>query len=266
MKNEDNDMMFCVLGTGSHGNCIYVSDGRTNLLVDAGLSLRVLTERLACAGVQLNDIHAVLISHDHRDHYQGISGIIKANAHIEIFANAGTMEGIQQTFPHASFKWNLFETSFPFQIGTMGVKPFSIPHNAADPVGFIITVQNRVLGIVTDLGYMAPHILSELENCHALILESNYDREMLMTSSRPWSVQCRIAGPRGHLSNEAAAEGVKSMNLRFLHTLLLAHISDDCNTCFLAHSCMSKALADGDLKNVTLSTVSQGEMSRFYEV
>jgi phosphoribosyl 1,2-cyclic phosphodiesterase len=259
-------MRFCSLGSGSKGNCTYVSDGETSILVDAGLPVRTLTERLLKAGIDKDSINAILFTHDHSDHYKGAKGLARACPAAALYANEGTAEGIDRALSCASFEWQIFESSTPFEIGPMTITPFRVPHNAADPVGFTIVSQGRKLGIATDLGCALPSAQQSLADCHALILESNYDYDMLMESDRPWSVRCRIAGIRGHLSNDAAAEFIQSMHPRNLQSLHLAHISDQCNTVYSAHSRMSSALAECALADITLSCLRQNEASLMYEV
>jgi phosphoribosyl 1,2-cyclic phosphodiesterase len=259
-------MKFCSLGSGSKGNCFYVSNGGTGILVDAGLPVRTLTERLSQAGIALEAITALLFTHDHGDHYQGVAGLLRKNPSLALYANEGTAGGIERAFSRASFAWRIFESRTSFDIGPLTVTPFPVPHNAADPVGFTVAAQGRKLGIATDLGCAVPSLRESLADCHALILESNYDYEMLMASSRPWSVRSRIAGLRGHLSNDDAAECIMDMRPDSLHTLLLAHISDECNTAYTAHRRLSQALSESGLKHVTLACLRQEKTSPIYEV
>jgi phosphoribosyl 1,2-cyclic phosphodiesterase len=259
-------MRFCSLGSGSKGNCTYVSDGETSILVDAGLPVRTLTERLLKAGIDKDSINAIIFTHNHSDHYQGTRGLARTCPAAALYANEGTAEGINRALSCASFEWHIFESTTPFEIGLMTITPFPVPHNAADPVGFTIASEGRKLGIATDLGCTLPSVQQSLADCHALILESNYDYDMLMESDRPWSVRCRIAGIRGHLSNDAAAEFIQGMHPRNLQSLHLAHISDQCNTVYSAHRRMSLALAECALSDVTLSCLRQNEASLMYEV
>ena len=264
--SQGGEMKFCVLGSGSKGNSTYITDGGVNILVDAGLPVRTLTERLSQAGVALSSIDAILFTHDHSDHYKGARGLARACPAAALYANEGTAEGIERALSCASFEWQIFERATPFNIGPMTITPFPVPHNAADPVGFTIAFEGRMLGIATDLGCALPSVQESLADCHALILESNYDYDMLMESDRPWSVRCRIAGIRGHLSNDAAAEFIQCMHPSKLQSLHLAHISDQCNTVYSAHSRMSLALAECALADVTLSCLRQNEASLMYEV
>jgi phosphoribosyl 1,2-cyclic phosphodiesterase len=259
-------MKFCALGSGSKGNCIYVSDGETSILVDAGLPFSILKERLLMAGIALDSITAILFTHDHSDHYQVARGLARSCPAASLYANEDTAEAIDRALSRASFQWRIFESTTPFEVGSMTITPFPVPHNAADPVGFTIECMGRKLGLATDLGCAVPAMRRRLADCHALILESNYDYGMLMASKRPWSVRCRIDGIRGHLSNDAAAEFIQSMHPSNLKSLHLAHISDQCNTVYYAHHRMSLALAECGLEDIKLTCFFQNEPSCMYEV
>jgi phosphoribosyl 1,2-cyclic phosphodiesterase len=264
--SHGEEMKFCALGSGSKGNCIYVSDGETSILVDAGLSFSILKERLEKACIPLESLQAVLFTHDHSDHYRGVAGLLRANPSIELYANEGTAEGIELGFPNTCLQWQIFERTTPFTIRSMTITPFPVPHNAADPVGFTIKSNGRTLGIVTDLGHIMPNLRESLADCNALILESNYDPAMLKSSNRPFSVRSRIAGVRGHLSNEDAAEFIRYAGLILLQSLHLAHISEECNTTYDAHRSMSQALWECGLGDITLTCFCQNEPSCMYEV
>jgi phosphoribosyl 1,2-cyclic phosphodiesterase len=259
-------MKFCSLGSGSKGNCIYVSDNETSILIDAGLPFSILKERLETACIPLDSLQAVLFTHDHSDHYRGLASLQRDHPSIELYATEGTAEGIELAFPKAGLQWQIFERTTPFAIGSMSVTPFPIPHNAADPVGFTLTSQGRKLGLATDLGQILPNIRESLADCHALILESNHDPAMLKSSNRPFSVRARIAGTSGHLSNEDAAEFVRRSGFVLLQSLHLAHISEECNSTYDAYRCMAEALWECGLGDITLSCFQQNEPSCMYEV
>jgi phosphoribosyl 1,2-cyclic phosphodiesterase len=259
-------MKFCSLGSGSKGNCVYVTDGETSILVDAGLPFSVLKERLEKACIPLESLQAVLFTHDHSDHYRGVGSLLRDHPSIELYATEGTAEGIELAFPKTGLQWQIFERTTHFTINSMSVTPFPIPHNAADPVGFTLSSQGRKLGLATDLGQIIPNIRESLADCHALILESNHDPAMLKSSNRPFSVRARIAGTSGHLSNEDAAEFIRRAGFVILQSLHLAHISEECNSIYDAYRCMAEALWECGLGDITLSCFSQNEPSCMYEV
>ena len=253
-------MEVCVLASGSKGNCIYVSVGGTSLLVDAGLSAREMVARLRVAGVEPESLQAVLFTHDHVDHYRGIE-VFSRKYPVRLFANEGTAAGIEISCPKMTCAWEIFETSSTFEIGGLRVEAFTVPHDAADPVGFVFDDGVSRLCVVTDLGQATPLICAKLAQCHAAILESNHDYDMLMQSERPWPLKTRIAGRSGHLSNDDAAALLCSAIQERLHTLLLAHLSEECNTPALALNTMRLALRAVGREDVRIEVMSQDQVS-----
>ncbi len=253
-------MEVCVLASGSKGNCIYVSGGGTSLLVDAGLSAREMVARLRVAGVEPESLQAVLFTHDHVDHYRGIE-VFSRKYPVRLFANEGTAAGIEISCPKMTCAWEIFETSSTFEIGGLRVEAFTVPHDAADPVGFVFDDGVSRLCVVTDLGQATPLICAKLAQCHAAILESNHDYDMLMQSERPWPLKTRIAGRSGHLSNDDAAALLCSAIQERLHTLLLAHLSEECNTPALALNTMRLALRAVGREDVRIEVMSQDQVS-----
>jgi len=249
-------MEVCVLASGSKGNSIYVSGGGTSVLVDAGLSARELVARMKTAGIDPAGIQAVLFTHDHSDHFRGIEVFCKRFP-VRLFANEGTAFGIERECPKLLPTWEIFETASSFEIGGLRVEAFSVPHDASDPVGFLFDDGASRLCVATDLGQATPLVRAKLAQCQAAVLESNHDYEMLMASDRPWTLKTRIAGRSGHLSNAAAAELMRSALTERLHTLLLAHLSEECNTPTLALGTMRKMLREARRLDVTLEVASQ---------
>jgi len=253
-------MELCVLASGSKGNCIYVSGGGTSLLVDVGLSAREVVSRLQAVGVAPESIQAVLFTHDHVDHFRGVE-VFSRKYPVRLFANEGTSSGIEQNCPKLSCCWEIFETSSAFEIGGLKVEAFSVPHDASDPVGFVFDDGESRLAVATDLGQATPLIRSKLAQCRAVVLESNHDYDMLMQSSRAWPLKMRIAGRSGHLSNADAAELMRSALSAQLQTLLLAHLSEECNTPALAFNVMRQMLREANRLDVRLEVASQSAAS-----
>ncbi len=249
-------MEVCVLASGSKGNCIYVSGGGTSLLVDVGLSARMAVARMQSAGLDPASIQAVLFTHDHVDHYQGIE-VFSRKFPVRLFANEGTAAGIELGCPKLAREWEIFETASTFEIGGLRIEAFTVPHDAADPVGFVFDDGESRLCVATDLGQATPLIRAKLATCHAAVLESNHDYDMLMQSGRPWPLKTRIAGRSGHLSNADSAELVRSALSGRLHTLLLAHLSEECNTSALALNTMRQALLAAGRGDVRVEVMSQ---------
>ena len=249
-------MEVCVLASGSKGNSIYVAGGGTAVLIDAGLSARELVARMQAAGVAPEALEAVLFTHDHSDHCKGAEVFCRRYP-VRLFANQGTSEGIELSCPGFQPHWEIFETATSFTIGGLRVEAFSVPHDAADPVGFLLDDGTSRLCLATDLGQPTPLVRTRLSQCHAAILESNHDYEMLMQSERPWTLKTRIAGRSGHLSNADAAELLCSALPGPLHTLLLAHLSDACNTPALALGTMRRALRAAGRADVRVEVLEQ---------
>ncbi|MDD4101156.1 MAG: MBL fold metallo-hydrolase [Kiritimatiellae bacterium] len=253
-------MEVCVLASGSSGNSIYVAGGGVALLVDAGLSARELTARLNQAGLDPTGLRAVLCTHDHSDHFKGLE-VFSRRYPVRLFANEGTAAGIEQSFPGRAFDWEIFETASCFYIGGLRVEPFTVSHDASDPVGFLFDDGISRLCVVTDLGQESAVVCDKLERCQCVILESNHDPDMLMASDRAWSLKSRIAGRSGHLSNSAAAEMMSRAAGHELHTLLLAHLSEQCNTRALALNTMRTAMSQAGRTDVRIEVLSQNEVS-----
>lgn len=258
-------MEFCVLASGSKGNCTYVTDGEIALLVDIGLSAREIVSRLEQAQIDPATIQAIIFSHDHVDHYRGAE-VFSKKFPVRLLANEGTASGIDRAFPKAKLGWEIFETASSFDIGHLHIDAFSVPHDASDPVGFIITDGKGKLGIVTDLGQPTPLIINKLSSCDALVLESNHDYDMLMASNRPWPLKTRIAGRSGHLSNVQATELLQQVLSDRLRLLLLAHLSEECNTHYLAQCLMRETVAACRRPDITIESLQQHTISARYHV
>jgi phosphoribosyl 1,2-cyclic phosphodiesterase len=258
-------MEFCVLASGSKGNCTYVTDGETAFLVDIGLSAREIVARLEAAQIDPATIQAIIFSHDHVDHYRGAE-VFSKKFSVRLLANEGTASGIDRAFPKGKLNWEIFETASSFDLGRLHIDAFSVPHDASDPVGFIITEGNGKLGIVTDLGQPTPLIINKLSSCDAIVLESNHDYDMLMASNRPWPLKTRIAGRSGHLSNVQANELLQQVLSDRLRLLLLAHLSEECNTHYLAQCLMRETAASCRRPDIIIESLQQKTISARYRI
>jgi phosphoribosyl 1,2-cyclic phosphodiesterase len=258
-------MDFCVLASGSKGNCTYVTDGETAVLIDIGLTAKNVVARLTEAQIDPATVQAILFTHDHVDHYRGAEVFAKKYP-VRLMANEGTASGIDRAFPKAKLEWEIFETASTFNIGNLQIEAFSVPHDASDPVGFVISDGNVKLGIVTDLGQPTPLVVNKLSACDAIVLESNHDYEMLMASNRPWPLKTRIAGRSGHLSNEQATELLQQVLSDRLRLLLLAHLSEECNTHHLAQHLMRQTLLTCRRPDVVITSLQQDTISVRYSL
>lgn len=239
-----------VFASGSSGNCACVETETTRLLVDAGLSGRQIEERLAGIGRSISDFHGILVTHEHSDHVLGLR-VLASRHRIPIFANRLTREAVllsQESNGNAkaaALDWRIFETGQGFAAGDFDIEPFSIPHDAADPVGFLIQHGGRCVVFLTDLGHATRLALDKAGQADTLILETNHDVKMLQDDpKRPWSLKQRILGKHGHLSNEAGASVLAEIMTDRLQHVYLAHLSEECNRPELAESTVRKKLAE----------------------
>lgn len=257
-------LRMCVLGSGSRGNCIYVASPEAAILIDAGLSAKQTRARLAMIGVDLNDIDAVCISHEHSDHVSGLRVICK-QTDARVYANAGTAQALAQTSAGLNIQWNIFSTGTPFSISDMEILPFSLSHDAYEPVGYVISRASMRIGIATDLGMMTTLARQRLSDCEVLVIEANHDVHLVERSNRPWSLKQRILGRQGHLSNDSAAEAIIDCAGKRLTRVYLAHMSDECNDCGLAKQLIGKALASADLKHIEVCETYPDRISDCWE-
>lgn len=249
-----------VLGSGSAGNCTFIESDQTAVLVDAGFSGRQISQRLASIGRSLDDVDAVLITHDHSDHVRGLGAICKHHP-VPVYANRLTAEAVNdepEWNGSVRIPWRLFTTGQPFEVGDLGIESFSIPHDAHDPVGFTVRHNSLAIGLVTDLGHATKLVLERIRQMDLLVLESNHDVKMLQEDTiRPWATKQRIMSRHGHLNNEAAAAVTAEVISDRLRYLFLAHLSRDCNTPEIAHRVVGTTLRQLGATHVQLSTLSQ---------
>ncbi|MGD9056648.1 MAG: MBL fold metallo-hydrolase [Desulfobacterales bacterium] len=222
----DYNLAVCVLASGSRGNAIFVSDGTTGILLDAGLSASEIKRRLNSRGLSPKDLDAILLSHEHSDHIQSV-GVLSRQLKLPIYLSRKIKK--KAALGNSVHELRTFESGLPFQINDMAVHPFSISHDAADPVGFTIGQNGRRIGIATDLGFVTPQLTAHLQGCHLLIIEANHDPEMLMNGPYPWPLKKRIQSRRGHLSNQQSKHLLQKLQHRHLQHVILAHLSETNN-------------------------------------
>ena len=229
-----------ILGSGSSGNCAYLETAQTRLLIDAGLSGRQIRQRLLAIGRAPEGLDGILVTHEHSDHIQGLA-MIAAKLVIPIYCNRLTRDAIAaQT--GGRFDFRLFSTGSSFEVGDVQVETFSVPHDAYDPVGFLVHTDSGNIGFLTDLGYATKLVIERVRAANVLLLETNHDVKLLQDDTRrPWSVKQRILSRHGHLSNDAAAGLAEQIVSADLHRLYLAHLSNDCNRPELAHRTVSQS-------------------------
>ena len=238
-----------VLGSGSKGNCTLVSSSGTRLLVDAGLCCREILRRLTLCGQEARSLDAILITHEHADHIGGLR-VLARKLKIPVYISAATYQeyqrGVRDTHGHrvSLDRREVFASGSAFQVGDITVMPFTIPHDAVDPVGFTFRCDGIKVAICTDLGYMPANVRHHLRGCHVLMLESNHDLEMLRGGPYPWSVKQRVMSNVGHLSNDALANFLTTDYDGGAEFLILAHLSEHNNHPEIARMTAERALGE----------------------
>ncbi len=253
-------MRIVSLASGSHGNAYCVLAGDAILLIDCGLNWCDLKVRLARAALDPARIAAVVFTHNHRDHVCGACAFHNKFPQVPLFANALTAEKIACDFKVPFEDFYLFEIAQPFAVGPFTIKAFSIPHDGADPVGYLVTADAFTYFHGTDIGTPLDSIGVQLASADFATLESNHDTVLLHQSARPDYLKRRIRGPRGHLSNDEAAALVQRFASPRLRGLALAHLSEECNTPRLAEASMRAAFAAIHRPDLPLVLLSQTEV------
>jgi phosphoribosyl 1,2-cyclic phosphodiesterase len=240
-----------VLASGSRGNCSLVATSSTRILVDAGLSGRETFKRLRAVadrnGERTEEISAILITHEHSDHVAGLQRLA-TKLNVPVFLTAPTHQAWSRAvrdekgaIPELP-KSEHFSAGVGFRVGDIEVMPFTIPHDAEDPVGFTFRAEGVKIGFATDLGYMPVSVRDHLCGCDVLVMESNHDVEMLRSGPYPWSVKQRVMSRVGHLSNDAVAEFFGSDYDGFASYVVLAHLSEQNNHPEIARAAAEQAL------------------------
>jgi phosphoribosyl 1,2-cyclic phosphodiesterase len=216
-------MRFCVLGSGSKGNCTYVESEERAVLIDAGFSGVETARRLQGVGLDMEKVCAILVTHEHNDHVAGV-GVLSRKYGLPVYANLGTRGAAGATLDklHAFVP---FETGTSFTINPFTIHPFAISHDTTDPVGFTVDDGQCVFGYCTDTGMVSRLIHHHLSRCQALVLECNHDLEMLKNGPYPPALQQRIRSKNGHLANPDAVAFLQGLGLAELQHVVLAHIS-----------------------------------------
>ena len=257
-------MRICNLGSGSSGNATYIRTPEGSLLVDAGLSARKTVQRLEEIDVDPKSIDAVVITHEHRDHTGGLP-ILHKRFQLPVYANSGTREALTSHDKFNDIDWKIFSNNSGFYINGIFIEAFSIPHDAYDPVGFIIRYKETSVGVATDMGVATNIIRQRLKNCDALVVESNYDDDMLADAPRPLSLKQRIMGRQGHLSNAHAVDMLVEVASPRLKQVFLAHLSGECNCRDLARATVATRLKDAGHGHVKIDVTYQDQVSPVWE-
>lgn len=232
-------MRFASLGSGSSGNALVVEVGSTRLMLDAGFGPREMSRRLARLGLTDKDIDAVLVTHEHSDHAGGAFSCSRQFGW-EIRLTHGTLAACKAR--RGSEKVEILDSHTRFLIGDIEVHPFPVPHDAREPVQFVFSNGDRRLGVLTDAGHVTPHMVAQLDNCDALVLECNHSAELLANGPYPYALKQRIGGAWGHLDNEASASLLAQVSRGRLRHVIAAHLSAENNSPELAQKALSSVL------------------------
>lgn len=237
---------FCSLYSGSTGNSSLVQTENTKILIDAGESAKKISEALNSINVEPSQINAILITHEHSDHVKGV-GTFSKKYNIPVYANAETwnaMKTQKEKVINDNIKYFNFEK---FNIGDLSILPFSIPHDAANPCGFNIYYNDKKISIATDIGHMTADVVNNLINSSFILLEANYDPNILKCSSYPYVLKQRISGPNGHLSNDEAGKTISNLVKHGLNTVMLGHLSKENNFPELAYKTVVEQLIENNI-------------------
>ncbi len=250
---------FCSLYSGSSGNSLFVESENTKLLIDAGVSSKKIETALTNLNVDPSTINGILITHEHSDHVQGL-GTFAKKFDLPVFVNQKTLDAMpKQKEKILEKNINIFKIEEKFEIGDLKIKPFSIPHDAANPCGFNIFKDNKKISIATDIGHMTNGVIKNLEDSIFIMLESNYDPEVLKYSRYPYILKTRIAGPTGHLSNESAGKTISHLLNSGLQQAILGHLSKESNFPELAYKTVVDEIisSNHNENNLKLSVASR---------
>lgn len=260
---------FCSLYSGSSGNSLFIETANTKLLIDAGVSSRKIETALLDINTNPSSLDGILITHEHIDHVQGL-GTFAKKFDLPVYVNQETLDAMpkqRDKIPSTNIK--TFKMSDKFSIGDLDIKPFSIPHDAANPCGFNIWKENKKISIATDIGHMTNEILKQLEESLFIMLEANYDPEVLRCSSYPFTLKSRIAGPTGHLSNEIAGKTISYLLKSGLKNAMLGHLSKESNFPELAYQTVIDELISNDFfkkDSIYLSVASRDVHSKLINI
>ena len=252
-------MRFASLGSGSKGNSTVVESDTACVMVDCGFGLRNACTRLERIGKSPEDLTAIIVTHEHSDHWKGI-GALSAKYNIPVYLSAGSLKAKQIQSGEALF--NCIDSHRDFYVGDICIKPVPVPHDAREPIQYILSNGKVQLGILTDLGHFPPHVVSSYSKCDALLLECNYDDDMLLDGPYPRFLKDRVSGMFGHLSNRQAADLLLALDLSRLKTLVIGHISAKNNDVSLIKAAIEPLCGE----DIVLSFADQESGSPWMEI
>ncbi len=242
--NTPCPLSVCVLASGSKGNAIYISDGQTAILMDAGLSGIEIQRRMEAAELDIQDLKAIIVSHEHSDHVRGV-GVLARRFNLPVYMTRGTAKAAAGQLGRVD-ELHHFDIGSPFAINDLAIHPFAISHDATDPAGFTVAQNGRKIGIATDLGVATGMVKQHLKACSLLVLEANHDPVMLTEGPYPWPLKQRIKSRSGHLSNQDSRDLLSEIKHDGLSHVILAHLSETNNTPEKAYEAVRQAIVTED--------------------
>ena len=257
-------MKVCLLASGSGGNSTYIQNGASSVLIDAGLTGKQIEERLQSFGVDPASLQAILVSHEHSDHIKGV-GVMARRYGVPVWMTQGTLDASKKTF-RGTERIRVFENDEAFSIGDLSFQPFQLPHDAADPVNFSVTDGHAELAVATDMGVGTQLVYQRMRRSDMVIIETNYDYQLLMDGPYPWGLKERINGRHGHLSNEGAAQALCHLAKDGLQQAVLAHLSDKNNRPDLARQACEQMLHHQGIRHFSMSVAEQDRPSDIFVI
>ncbi len=248
------------LFSGSSGNSVYIRYGETEILIDAGVSAKAITEALVSIGTSIDNIAAIFVTHEHCDHVRGLNVLLKKHP-IPVHMTAGVAGCC--ALPEGTV--TAHRRPFSVELPDMTVSAFATPHDSAGSVGYIIRTPAGKIGLATDIGHLSPEIRAELLGCESVILEANYDPHMLMTGPYPYALRCRIASDEGHLSNDESAVFASELAKAGTKNIMLAHLSKENNHPELAYLTVQRELTLVGCEEVNLVVARRERPTRLCE-
>lgn len=264
-------MELCSIASGSSGNCVYVGTEQTKILVDAGISKKRIVEGLMSIDVVPEEIKGIFITHEHSDHVCGL-GVLSRKYRIPIYGTKKTLKAVEAMKSLGAIETALFrpiEPDDPVYIEDLKINPFSIPHDACDPVCYTVEGSGHKVGVATDMGTYNDYITSHLEGCEILLLEANHDINMLQVGAYPYMLKRRILGDRGHLSNDNSGRLLCDLIQGGLKYIFLGHLSKENNYPELAYETVKYELEQNGLlpsENINIWVAKRDEPSRLVSV
>ena len=262
-------LKFCSFASGSSGNSYLIKNDETSILVDAGISGKRILEGLEATDTPVKSVEALLVTHEHIDHVKSLPVLTKKIPGLDIYANEATWDSIERPVPEERRKY--FNTGEEFSIGGLRIRPFSVPHDAADPVGFSVLSEDRKISIVTDAGWITDEICQEISDADLLLLEANHEKEMLLMGKYPYPLKQRILGDEGHLSNISAGEILCRIinDIEKRRQILLGHMSGENNDPHVALLTVENTLMEQEIYtggDTRICVASRNERSPLFEV